>query len=160
MKSLWKTTAEWAELMRQLEDNGGEVTPEIEEALTITEDNFLAKSESYIYTIKDYEAWENRIADEIARLQQMKKVATNAKNRLKQTLIIAMDTFGRDKVEVGLHTASLRTTKAVHILDENRVPNDYKRVEVSIDKRALLAALKQGEVEGAELDEGIYLHIR
>lgn len=159
-QSLYKITEEQRALNLLLEESGGEMTPELEEALTINEGNFLAKSESYVYAIKDYDAWEERIAAEIQRLTQMKRVATNAKNRLKQTLIVAMQQFGYDKVTYDLHSLSLRKTLAVNITDEAALPKEYFKVELALDKKRLKDDLKQAVIPGAELSEGYYIQIR
>ena len=159
-QSLYKITEEQRVLNLLLEESGGEMTPELEEALTINEGNFLAKSESYVYAIKDYDAWEERIAAEIQRLTQMKRVATNAKNRLKQTLIVAMQQFGYDKVTYDLHSLSLRKTLAVNITDEAALPKEYFKVELALDKKRLKDDLKQAAIPGAELSEGYYIQIR
>lgn len=159
-QSLYKITEEQRALNLLLEESGGEMTPELEEALTINEGNFLAKSESYVYAIKDYDAWEERIAAEIQRLTQMKRVATTAKNRLKQTLIVAMQQFGYDKVTYDLHSLSLRKTLAVNITDEAALPKEYFKVELALDKKRLKDDLKQAAIPGAELSEGYYIQIR
>lgn len=159
-KSLYHITEEQRALNLLLEESGGEMTPELEQALTINEGNFLAKSESYVYAIKDYDAWEERIAAEIQRLTQMKRVATNAKNRLKQTLIVAMQQFGYDKVTYDLHSLSLRKTTAVNVIDEAAVPKEYFKVELTLDKKRLKDDLKQAAIPGAELSEGYYIQIR
>lgn len=159
-QSLYNITEEQRALNLLLEESGGEMTPELEQALVINEGNFLTKSESYVYAIKDYDAWEERIASEIQRLTHMKRVATNAKNRLKQTLIVAMQQFGYDKVTYDLHSLSLRKTMAVNITDETALPKEYFKVELSLDKKRLKDDLKQAEIPGAELSEGYYIHIR
>lgn len=159
-QSLYKITEEQRALNLLLEESGGEMTPELEEALTINEGNFLAKSESYVYAIKDYDAWEEMIAAEIQRLTQMKRVATNAKNRLKQTLIVAMQQFGYDRVTYDLHSLTLRKTTAVNVIDEAAVPKEYFKVELTLDKKRLKDDLKQAAIPGAELSEGYYIQIR
>ena len=46
MATLYTITEDQRLLNAMLEENGGELTPEIEEALRITEDNFIAKAEA------------------------------------------------------------------------------------------------------------------
>lgn len=159
-QSLYHISAEQKYLNALLEESEGEMTPELEKALAINEENFLAKTQSYIYAIKDYEAWEERIANEIARLQRVKRVAGNAKDRLKHTLIVAMQTFDTGKINIDTHTVSLRSTTAVRITDEKLLPREFFKVEVVADKKKLKEALKSGPVAGAELAEGVYLNIR
>lgn len=159
-QSLYKITEEQRALNLLLEESGGEMTPELEAALAINEGNFLVKGEAYSYAIKDYEAWEERIGNEIARLQQMKRVASNAKNRLKHRLIMAMQEFDTDKLTYDLINISLRKTTAVNVTDELAIPKEYFKVEMTLDKKKLKDDLKQGAVPGAELSEGYFIQIR
>lgn len=159
-QSLYSIAEEQRALNTLLEENGGELTPALEQALAINAENFLSKSGNYVLSIKDYEAWEDRLTTEIARLQQMKRVATRCKDRLKERLIWAMREFDYSKVELDLHTLSLRRTMVVNITDATAVPKQYYKVELTLDMKRLRDDLKHGDVAGAELTEGYYIHIR
>ena len=66
-----------------------------------------------------------------------------------------------DKAEIGLNKLSFRTSTAVNIIDECKIPNQYVKVETSIDKMALKKDLQAGMViEGAELVTNRNLQIR
>ena len=54
--SLYHITSEQLRINELLEESGGELTPEIEEALVINEGNFLVKAEGYIESIAKYKA--------------------------------------------------------------------------------------------------------
>ena len=72
-----------------------------------------------------------------------------------------MEVFNYDKLDLGLHKLSFRTSQAVNITDEVRIPNQYIKVETKIDKEALRRDLKAGlVVEGAELVTNRNLQIR
>jgi hypothetical protein len=48
-------------------------------------------------------------------------------------------------------------TKKTKVLDESKIPSEFFVTipeSKQLDKRALLAALKLGEIEGAELEDG------
>ena len=73
----------------------------------------------------------------------------------------AMETLGRNKVEVGLHKISLRSSTVVNITDEAHIPSYYIKVETKIDKEAIKRDLKNGiAVEGAELVTNQSIQIR
>lgn len=159
--TLYNIAAEELRICDMLEDNGGELTPEIEEALAINEENFVAKVDSYSEVILSYKAKGEAIANRIKELTTMKRVCDNIEKRMKERLVWAMETMGRDKVEVGFHKLSFRNSTAVNITDEANIPNQYIKVETSVDKMAIKRDLAAGiEVKGAELITNKSLQIR
>jgi hypothetical protein len=161
MTSLYTITTEQLRINELLEELEGELTPEIEEALIINEDNFLTKSEGYIERIAYFKARAEAAKVRIEEYQRIKRIAENAEKRLKERMQWAMEVLGRDKVEVGLHKMSLRSSQAVNITNEARIPNQYIKVETKIDKESLKRDLKAGLViEGAELITNKSIQIR
>ena len=159
--SLFKITSEQVRINDMLMETGGELTPELEEALIINAENFQLKVEGYATSIHRFDALEEAADAEIKRLMAIKKSAQGAQKRLKDTLAYAMDTFGYDKYDLGLHKLSFRSSQAVNITDENLIPNNYIKVETKIDKESLKRDLKAGLViEGAELVTNKNLQIR
>lgn len=159
--NLYEITVEQQQLNALLEENGGELTPEIEEALKINLDNFNAKAEGYVKAIKNYKAEEDAIAEEIKRLQEKKRVNANAQARLKEALKTAMDTFDTPKVQAGLFKVSLTKSEAVNIVDESLIPEEYKKIKYDISKTDIKNAIKSGlVVEGAEIVENKSITIR
>lgn len=161
MNSLYNITTEQLRINELLEELEGELSPELEEALIINEDNFLAKSEGYIESIAYFKARAEAADVRIKEYQRIKRIAENAEKRLKERMQWAMEVLGRDKVEVGLHKMSLRSSQAVNITDEAHIPNQYIKVETKIDKESLKRDLKAGLViEGAELITNKSIQIR
>lgn len=159
--TLYAITSEQLRINELLEESGGELTPEIEEALTLNEENFLVKSEGYIESIARFKALAEAADVRIKEMQRIKKTAENSKRRLEERLLWALQTMGRDKVEVGLRKLALRMTTAVNITDETAIPAEYIKVETSIDKMRIKEALKSGEViTGAELVTNQSIQIR
>lgn len=159
--TLYAITSEQLRINELLEESGGELTPEIEEALTLNEENFLVKSEGYIESIARFKALAEAADVRIKEMQRIKKTAENSKRRLEERLLWALQTMGRDKVEVGLRKLALRMTTAVNITDETAIPAEYIKVETSVDKMRIKEALKSGEVIiGAELVTNQSIQIR
>lgn len=159
--SLYHITSEQLRINELLEESGGELTAEIEEALMLNEENFIAKSEGYIEAIAYFKARQEAAKVRIEEMQRIKKTAENAEKRLKERMQLAMEIMGRDKVEVGLHKLSLRNTQVVNIICESAVPNEFVKVETSIDKAKLKERLKTGEIiPGAELRYNQSIQIR
>lgn len=161
MATLFNITAEQKRINEALMESGGELTPELEEALLINAENFAVKVEGYATSIHQFEAFAEAADAEIKRLMALKKSAQGAAKRLKDNLAYGMEVMGYDKVDMGLHKLSFRNSTAVNITDEVRIPNQYIKVETSIDKMALKKDLQAGMViEGAELVTNRNLQLR
>lgn len=159
--TLYELKAEHHLICEMLEENGGEITPEIEQMLAINAENFVAKAEGYAEVITKYAHISANAAERIKQFQTIKKIADNAERRMKERLQQAMEEYGLTKVECGLRKLSLRTSQAVEISDEAKLPNEYIKVATSVDKSALRADLMAGVVvEGAELKTNKSLTIR
>ena len=159
--SLYELTSEHRLICDAIEEAGGEITPEIEAMLAINEENFLTKAEGYAEIIAKYTILAENAKTRKAQCERVQKIAENAVKRMKERIAQAMEEYNLPKVEVGLHKFSFRTSKAVEIIDEAKIPNEYIKVATSVDKTKLRADLMAGVViEGAELKENKSLQIR
>ena len=159
--TLYQLTEEHNLICDALEENGGEITPEIEEMLAINESNFLEKVEAYCEIIAKYLQMAENAKARKSQLDSVQKVAENTARRMKERLAQAMQDYNLNKAEIGLHKLSLRSSNAVEITDEAKIPNTYIKVSTSIDKSALRNDLMAGlAIEGAELKTNTSLMIR
>lgn len=143
--TLYKITQEQAYLNSLLEESGGELTPEIEEALAINEANFLTKGEAYIESVAKYKALEEAAKARKAYFDEVSKTAAKIQQRLKDRLLAALDEFGMTKAEMGLHTISTRKSQVCEIYDAYLVPDRFTIIERKVSKTAVKEALKAGE---------------
>ena len=161
--TLYGITAELNAILNQLEELGGEITPELEQALAINEENFAAKSEDYGHAILNLKGMAAAAKAEKERLAALQKFYENACNRLDNALKTAMVATGHDKVETPTMRLSLRHSTATEVDDLDAIPAEYKttKVEVVADKTAIKKAIQQGEeVPGAHLVENVSLQIK
>lgn len=161
--TLYGITAELNGILAQLEELGGEITPEIEQALAINEEQFVAKAEDYGHAILNLKGMAAAAKAEKDRLAGLQKFYENTQKRLTDALSTAMQVFGHDKVENATMRLSLRHTTATEVDDLDQVPAEYKttKVEVVADKTAIKKAIQQGEdVPGAHLVENVSLQIK
>lgn len=159
--TLYTITEDQRLLNAMLEENGGELTPEIEEAMQITEDNLLAKAEAYGATISEYDAQAEACAAEIKRLTAYKKTCENVSKRMRERLSDAMHTFDKDKLTAGTFRFSFRKSTSVLVEDETIIPKEFFKVEPTLKKKELLDALKAGElIAGASLATNYSLQMR
>ena len=163
LPSLYSISADMAAIISALEDNGGEVTPELEQAMAITEDQFMAKSVDYGQAIITLRSMAAAAKDEKERLASLQKFYENAEKRLSGALLNAMELFGKPKVETPTMRLSTRRTAATVIDDLDMVPKQYTttKVEVVADKKAIKEAIMGGEdVPGARVVENVSLQIK
>ena len=144
--NIFNIQSEYQQLVNQLIENQGEITPELELALQINKDNFHSKSENYGYITKQFDGEMDIIDNEIKRLQQAKKSREKTIERLKATIELAMLTFDIDKIETPLIKISFRKSESVEVTDVNELPNEFKVIKLteSADKLKIKDALKSG----------------
>jgi len=108
---------------------------------------FEEKLKNIWMLIRKFESYETGIDEEIKRLQELKKYYKNQKEGLKNYVVYAMETAGKDKVETDLFKFSFRNSESVEIVDEEKIPEDYTEiVEVKkIDKMGIKKDLKAGK---------------
>lgn len=159
--ALYKISQEQLRINEALMENGGELTPELEEALIINENNFAVKVENYIASIHHFDALVEAADAEIKRITAIKKAAFNASRGLKDNLTNGMAVMGLEKADIGLNKLSFRHSTAVTVTDESKIPPCYIKVETKVDKESLKRDLKAGLViEGAALTTNKTLQIR
>jgi hypothetical protein len=144
--TIYQIEQSYNQLAEELIDNGGELTPELSEALAITEEQLQNKSVAYSFVIKQIDSEVDIIDAEIKRLQAMKKTRENAAERLKANIKHAMELFNIDEIKTPLVKINFRKSEAVEVDDVNQLPAPYKVVKVTeqADKMAIKEAIKNG----------------
>ncbi len=141
MSSLYKITEDLKPLFSEIESNGGELSEEQEQQLTILETQLGAKVESYNWVIKTAEADVLMAKAEIERLESFIKSKQLLQNKLTNALLEATKLFGienpKNKVKtlkIGTLTLSTRKTpEAVEITQDAVLMDDmYKRHTITI----------------------------
>ena len=153
MSSLYKINENMLYLLSVIEANEGELTDEVLQQLEINNEELQTKSESYLAVIKNREALNTQIDDEVKRLQAMKKANNNLVLRLKNSLLNAVNIFGA--FEVGLVKFGTRKSTTVEVTGiVNDLPKEYKTVKVTEqpNKAEIKKSLQRGEqIEGCAL---------
>lgn len=173
--NLYELTAEQARIEALLEENGGEITPEIEEALTLTAEALPKKVDGYGILIRQFAAAEAACDAEIKRLQGLKKTAQNAQRGMKERILYAMQTFGYDKLAGETTKFSTRRSTAVEVDDDVLLAKYRGKIadfietlpawlslEVKVSKSAINYLYKNEGVtpEGAQIVENTSLIVK
>jgi hypothetical protein len=161
--TIYQIEQSYNQLAEELIDNGGELTPELSEALAITEEQLQNKSVAYSFVIKQIDSEVDIIDAEIKRLQAMKKTRENASERLKANIKHAMELFNIDEIKTPLVKINFRKSEAVEVDDVNQLPAPYKVVKVTeqADKMAIKEAIKNGaDIIGCRIVANCNLQIK
>ena len=160
-KSLYQITREAAEIASQLEE--GELTPELETALVISQNELQEKAINYAYAIKGVEDDVTAINQEIKRLQAMKASKQTAIDRMKEAITTAMQVNGIEKVTSPTLNLSFRHSESVEIDSLDNLPEYFKTVKTTVtaDKTRIKKAIKDGQpMKGAKIIENFNLQIK
>ena len=153
--TLYELTGQILELQELMEDDVYE--PElINDTMESVMYDFQNKADDYVKLIKNIEAEVFALDEEAKRLKARQDKMKNKVKMLKDKLVTAMVATGTRKLQGTLGTISLRrSTKIPSELTWEDVPQEYVKTEVkkSIDKVSLTSAIKEGKVEGIELEE-------
>ncbi len=158
--TLYNIEQEYLTLISEIEALDGELTPEIEEQLTINKEQLESKSVAYMQVIATKEDLNSAIDIEIKRLQALKKRNKGLVDNLKNRLLDAVNLFG--SFEVSYNTFSTRKSTSVAVEDVNSLPTEYKTVKITeaADKKAIKEAIKAGiDVPGCSIVENLNLKI-
>ena len=102
MGNLFDIQAEYFDIISELEELEGEITPELEERLKINAKELEFKLKAYYYYVKQNEGNIKTLNDEIERLQNKKVSIENINGRLKEKMKEALLLFGNNGKKIKL----------------------------------------------------------
>lgn len=159
--TLYQITEEQMRINSLLEDSGGEITPEIDALMVVTESNLKVKGEGYAKAVYHYKRMEEAIKAEEDRLSKMKKTCQNIQVNLKDRIAAAMEVFDIEKLEYDAFVISFRKSTSIEIDENANIPNEFIKVKTEVDKRGLSEALKRGEkINGVRLRDNKNIQIK
>jgi len=125
MSNIYNLKLELLDIFNELEENGGELTPELEEQLTITQNEFTDKIRDYSKVIQALKNDITAIDAETNRLKVLKDSKKKIIERLTKILIEAIELFGDESksgskfVDYGDGKVSIRKSKTVELDEDN-----------------------------------------
>lgn len=111
------------------------------------------KLESYCKVIRELEADADALKTEKDRIYKKQKAVENSIERMKTAITEFMSAQKTKKSKAGIFTVSMSESKAVNIIDENKIPARFLVEQApKVDKAAIRAEMiAGGEVAGCEL---------
>ena len=133
--NIWEIQQDLLAIFDELEENGGELTEELEEKLAITKENFKTKVEGYVNVIKQVKSDIAAIDQESKRLAELKKSKNAVIERLTKVLVPAIQNFGDVSksgsafVDYGTGKVSIRNTQKVELDDDklDAISSEFNR---------------------------------
>lgn len=122
--NIYEIEQELLDIFDELEENGGELTEELEQKLTITQEEFKDKIENYTNVIKLLDNDMMSIKNEQARLKALYDKKEKVASKLKDIIINAVKQFGDTKktgvkyLNYGTGEVSIRRTQAVGVNED------------------------------------------
>lgn len=159
--TLYEITADMMELQALLLEAPDDEC--LNDTLESVEFDLQNKVDGYCKVMANIQEKIDAMSKEIKRLQDRKKVAENAKDRLKSAISNALEVMDKDRVEGKLFTVSMRNNalKLPKDIDWTKLDMRYLiEQEPKINRKALLEDVKAGKVEGIELERTKSLQIR
>ena len=118
MSSLYNIEQDLLDIFNQIEELEGELTPELDDQLRLTQEEYKEKLEKYAHVVRQYEADIKVIKEEVERLNKRKKTFENRIERLKKVMLEAVVNFG--PVETPKFKIGTRLSKSTN-LDTYRI---------------------------------------
>lgn len=120
-KSLFYISVDIEALFDEIEELGGEITPEIEERLAITQEQLISKLGSYVNAVKFMDEKLDAAKKEKERIAQFTKSYTNKKERLVDAMTRAVSAYGNTSktgskfIELMTCKLSIRRSQSVEL---------------------------------------------
>jgi hypothetical protein len=192
-QTLSEIIEQFRKVIHSIDDLEGEVTPELEEALTACEDQLTDKVDRCLWVAREAEAQAGVWAERAKTFADRAKVLKNQAARLEDYVLWAMTTAKVDKLKTLNFTASVaQNPLSVTVEDEAKFVEYYLkegayivigvtdpekehvmldledlprflRIEYSVNKKDLLAALKAGDsdIQFARLvEDRVHLRVK
>ena len=159
--SLYELTNEQRDILWELEENGGELSPELEARLDLTSTTLQPEAESRVRWLRSIAANIDAMGSEIAKLQARKKSLTKLETRLKDGLRDAMRAFGKTALMLTITRLSLcriakRGIKPVLPID--KLPAELRKTKEVFDSEAAREIFeKTGAVPSCEIGPEYYV---
>ena len=161
--TIYEIKNDYLELISKIIENEGEIDSETETALQINRTDLETKGINYAYVIKQLDADCDAIDLEVKRLNALKKVRSNAAERLKANISSAMQLFEVTELKTPLIKINFRNSESVEITNEAQLAEKFitTKTVITPDKKAIKEAIKAGEfVEGATISYNKNLQIK
>lgn len=159
---LYKIADELAQLLILTDD--GELAPGTEEKLDALSADLERKIEGCCCAVRNLEAEETALKEEASRFAKRAQVAGNARDRLKKYMKDSLEKVQIPKMDAGLFKVRIQANSVPSVSfdgDAEKLPEQFRAVTYSIDRKAVVEAWKNQDELPAEVSviKGTHLRI-
>lgn len=160
--TLFNVLEEYRDLIHEVQEAEGEVTPEMEQALAINQDNMVRKVSGYTKIMKFFDSQIEAAKDEKAKLDAFIKEKEANINRMKAMLLQAVLLYGTEdkkkikRLEIGTIRLSTRKSEETVVTNALALPDTLKTYSLKkISHEDFLNICEQFPhlVENSQMDE-------
>ena len=153
--ALWEITGDLRQVFDRLEEQGGELTDDLEEQLDILNLKAETKLENLACYIQNLEAEGNAIVETASKAVDRGRSRLAKAKRLRAYMALNMDAIGQDRVDTDRVSVRLKNSqpKIEWSGEAEDIPEQFQRHTVALDKKSAKAWLK----EKNELPEGFVI---
>lgn len=145
--SLYRIKKQHLYLLTMVEEALGELTPEIENALQLNEQDLEDGADSYCGIIKHCTVQSAAIDEEIKRLKDLKAKVDKTEDLFRKQIADAMELFNVERIETTFSKISFRKADSVFVEDERMVSPQYWDIPAPvISKTRIKEDLKAGKI--------------
>ena len=150
---LYNIQQQYMHILECIEASEGEITPEIDVALQLNQQQMQEAGVNIGLSIKALDYSEDVLDTEIERLTAYRTKIRKGKELLKNRLSLAMQQFGIERISSPTINLSFRKSEAIEITEENAIPAAYLDPQPSkVNKTRIKEAINEGTmVPGASL---------
>lgn len=158
MKTLKELVLDSSAIAQQLIENNGELTPELETALTENIQNLPSKidgCQAVLERLENEAAYWKAKSDEFLAVS---KTVSNTRERLRDYIKVTMLSNGVKELK-GLDTRMcLQNSKPKLLIEESRLPEEYKRqvVSIEIDRDKIIQDLAAGVFVAGAIHQEVF----
>lgn len=159
--TLYSLVTQAQAIEQQIMEAGGELSPEVEQALTQVDLSLAEKIDSYDFVMDRLEGQSDYWKAKAALYTKISKSYDGVRERLRTAIKDAMIALNKTEIAGNDVRFKLQNSAPKLIIDEAKVSDKFKMqiTTMVIDKERIKSALKDGiPVEGATLEQG--QHIR
>jgi hypothetical protein len=159
MKTLLQLVVTSQEIETMLINNGGEITPEIEELLEVNSTDIISKVDNYNFIMEKLSSNEAYWKAKATEYAAYAKSFAKAQERIKDHLKMVMQAHELKEIVGNEVRYTLRPSVGSLVVDDaSKLPNEYLIVTTSPNNAAIKKDLAAGkQIEGAHIEAGYTL---
>jgi hypothetical protein len=146
--NLHELVANSLSLAAMIAESGGELSPEVENALSVNEKSLAEKLDTYAFIEDQLKSQAEAMKAKAAEFREMAGRFELARDRLRSRIKDAMGALGTSEIDGNEYRYKLTVMPNKLAINESELPKIYKKITVSYepDKEFITNMLKTGEV--------------